>query len=219
MTPRRLSRASIERLPVYLRVVFQIAGNRQRTISSEELARLTGVSQDTIRRDFFNLGLLGIRGVGYEVDHLLREISKALGVAEEQRVVIAGAGNLGQALANYAGFSSRGFRIVGLFDTDPKKIGTSVGTLVVHGLDLLEPLVREEKATLGVISTPPDAAQEVATRMVSAGVISLLNFAPTLVEAPPHVSVRNVDLAIELQILSFYGRNEVEGLEQVALGP
>jgi redox-sensing transcriptional repressor len=150
------------------------------------------------------LGSYGTRGVGYDVAHLLHEISRELGLTHDWPVVIVGVGNLGQALANYQRFEARGYRVVALVDADPEKVGRSVGGLVIEALDALPTIARERAVAIGIIATPAHAAQEVADRLVDAGITSILNFAPTVVAAPPEVSLRKVDLAIELQILSFY---------------
>ena len=157
-----------------------------------------------MRKDLSYLGSYGTRGVGYDVDYLLHEISRELGLTHDWPVAIVGMGNLGQALANYRGFGARGFRIVALVDTDPGKIGRKVGELTVEALDDLPAITRERGIAIGMIAVPAHAAQEVADRLADAGIRSILNFAPTVVTAPDDVSLRKVDLAIELQILSFY---------------
>ena len=166
-----------------------------------------------VRKDLSYLGSYGTRGVGYDVEYLLHEISRELGLTHDWPVAIVGVGNLGQALANYHGFGARGFRIVALFDADAEKVGNLVGDLKIEALDDLPVLARERGVAIGIIATPADAAQEVADRLVEAGVTSILNFAPIVVAAPPGVSLRQVDLAIELQILSFYQqRRQAAGL-------
>ena len=157
-----------------------------------------------MRKDLSYLGSYGTRGVGYDVDYLLHEISRELGLTHDWPVAIVGMGNLGQALANYRGFGARGFRIVALVDTDPDKIGRPVGELTVEALADLPAITRKRGIAIGMIAMPAHAAQEVADRLTEAGIRSILNFAPTVVTAPDDVSLRKVDLAIELQILSFY---------------
>jgi redox-sensing transcriptional repressor len=182
-------------------------------VSSERLAELAGVNAAKVRKDLSYLGSYGTRGVGYDVEYLLHEISRELGLTHDWPVAIVGVGNLGQALANYHGFSARGFRIVALFDADAAKVGNLVGDLKIEALDDLPVLARERGVAIGIIATPAHAAQEVADRLVEAGVTSILNFAPIVVAAPPGVSLRQVDLAIELQILSFYQqRRQAAGL-------
>ena len=182
-------------------------------MSSERLAELAGVNAAKVRKDLSYLGSYGTRGVGYDVEYLLHEISRELGLTHDWPVAIVGVGNLGQALANYHGFGARGFRIVALFDADAEKVGNLVGDLKIEALDDLPVLARERGVAIGIIATPAHAAQEVADRLVEAGVTSILNFAPIVVAAPPGVSLRQVDLAIELQILSFYQqRRQAAGL-------
>jgi redox-sensing transcriptional repressor len=205
MTPgRRIPEATVARLPVYLRCLLEMAEGKVTTVSSERLAELAGVNAAKVRKDLSYLGSYGTRGVGYDVEYLLYQISRELGLTQDSPVVIVGIGNLGQALSNFKGFQARGFRIVALFDADPAKVGTEAGGLRVRAMDDLGDVARAEHVAIGVITTPPNVAQEVADRMVDAGVTSILNFAPTMITVPPHVSLRKVDLSIELQILSFY---------------
>jgi redox-sensing transcriptional repressor len=196
-----------------------MAEQRIPTVSSERLAEMAGVNAAKVRKDFSYLGSYGTRGVGYDVEYLLFQISRELGLTQDWPVVIVGVGNLGAALANYRGFSARGFRIVALVDADPSKCGNDVGGLIVEPLPDLPRIVTERRVAIGIIATPASAAQEVAGLLVSAGVTSILNFAPTVIAVPPGVSLRKVDLSIELQILSFYQqrRDEAEG-GRVALG-
>jgi redox-sensing transcriptional repressor len=196
-----------------------MAEQRIPTVSSERLAEMAGVNAAKVRKDFSYLGSYGTRGVGYDVEYLLFQISRELGLTQDWPVVIVGIGNLGAALANYRGFSARGFRIVALVDADPAKVGNEVGGLVVEPLPDLPRIVAERDVAIGIIATPASVAQEVAELLVSAGVTSVLNFAPTVIAVPPGVSLRKVDLSIELQILSFYQqrRDEAEG-GRVAFG-
>jgi redox-sensing transcriptional repressor len=202
--PRRIPEATVARLPLYYRALLETAEQRIPTISSERLAEMAGVNAAKVRKDFSYLGSYGTRGVGYDVEYLLFQISRELGLTQDWPVVIVGIGNLGHALANYRGFSARGFRIVALVDADLTKHGERVGTLMVEGIDELPRIVSERKVAIGIIATPASAAQEVAEALVSAGVTSVLNFAPTVISVPEDVSLRKVDLSIELQILSFY---------------
>jgi redox-sensing transcriptional repressor len=201
---RRIPEATVARLPLYYRALLEMAEQRAPTISSERLAEMAGVNAAKVRKDFSYLGSYGTRGVGYDVEYLLLQISRELGVTQDWPVVIVGIGNLGHALANYRGFSARGFRIVSLVDADPSKCGEEVGGLAVEPIDDLPRIVAERDVAIGIIATPAAAAQNVAEALVSAGVTSILNFAPTVVVVPDGVSLRKVDLSIELQILSFY---------------
>ena len=192
------------RLPVYLRSLLESAGRGTVTISSERLAEMAGVNAAKVRKDLSYLGSYGTRGVGYDVEFLLFQMSRELGLTQDWPVVIVGVGNLGLALANYDGFSERGFTVGALVDADPAKVGERVGDLVIRSIDDLDAIVAELGAVIGVVATPAQVAQEVADRLVAAGVRSILNFAPVVVSVASGVSLRKVDLAIELQILSFY---------------
>jgi redox-sensing transcriptional repressor len=203
---RRIPEATVARLPVYLRCLVELAEDRVPTISSERLAELAGVNAAKVRKDLSYLGSYGTRGVGYDVEYLLFQMSRELGLTQDWPVVIAGVGNLGQALANYGGFTDRGFPVGALVDVDPTKVGTSIAGVTVHHLDELPELVESKGIAIGVIATPAAAAQRVAERMVDAGIGSILNFSPSVLSLDPGVSVRKVDLAVELQILSFYRR-------------
>jgi redox-sensing transcriptional repressor len=201
---RRIPEATVARLPLYYRALLDTAERDVPTISSERLAELAGVNAAKVRKDLSYLGSYGTRGVGYDVEYLLHEISRELGLTRDWPVVIVGVGNLGRALANYRGFGARGFRVVALVDADPAIVGTEVGDLVVEPLAELDDIVRRREIVIAVLATPASAAQEVTDLLVDAGVTSILNFAPALVTVPDGVSLRKVDLAIELQILSFY---------------
>lgn len=194
------------RLPVYLRALAGLSEAGVVTVSSEELAAASGVNSAKVRKDLSRLGSYGTRGVGYEVEHLLGVFSRVLGLTEHRGVVLVGVGNLGHALAGYGGFASRGFRIAALVDADPLRVGECVGGLTIRPLAELEAAVRETGVAIGVIATPAAAAQEVCDRLVAAGVTGVLNFAPTLLTVPPGVDLRKVDLAVELQILSFHAQ-------------
>jgi redox-sensing transcriptional repressor len=196
--------ATVARLAVYLRVLTGLGEDATTTVSSEELAAATGVNSAKLRKDLSFLGSYGIRGVGYDVATLAEQISRVLGLTVHRNVALVGVGNLGQALAGYAGFASRGFRIAALIDADPGRVGTTVHGVSVRDLTDLEHVVADEKITIAVLTTPAPVAQEVCDRLVAAGVTSILNFAPVVLSVPHHVDVRKVDLAAELQILSFH---------------
>ena len=206
--------ATVARLPVYHRVLVGLAERRITTVSSEELAAASGVTSAKLRKDLSHLGSYGTRGVGYDVRYLLFQIARELGITQDWPVVIVGVGNLGQALAAYGGFASRGFRVVGLVDADPDRVGTLVDTggtpVPVRPLADLEAVIAETGAHIGVIATPDAVAQEVCDRLVAAGLTSVLNFAPVLLAVPPHVEVRKVDLAVELQILAFHEQRRAD---------
>lgn len=192
------------RLPVYLRSLVELAEARTATVSSEHLADLAGVNAAKVRKDLSYLGSYGTRGVGYDVQYLLFEMSRELGLTQDWPVVVVGVGNLGHALANYAGFGDRGFPVAALFDADPARVGGYIGDLRIRHVDELPAVVTELGVAIGVVATPASSAQEVVDRLVGAGVRSILNFAPASVSVPEGVALRKVDLAVELQILSFY---------------
>ena len=202
--PRKIPEATVARLPIYLRSLLEVADDGTPTISSERLAELSGVNAAKVRKDLSYLGSYGTRGVGYDVDYLQFQMSRELGLNKDWHVVIAGIGNLGHALANYGGFSDRGFPVAALVDADPRVVGTEINGITVRHIDEIGDIAGDMRIAIGIIATPASAAQEVADRLIAAGVTSILNFAPTIVTVPPEVSLRKVDLAVELQILSFY---------------
>lgn len=212
MASEQVSAATVSRLPVYLRSLVDLASSGAATASSERLAELSGVNPATLRRDLASLGITGTRGVGYDVTYVLYEISRELGLNQDWPVVIAGVGNLGRALARYPGFAERGFPVRALVDADPALVGQRVGELAIHHLDDLDQLVARLGITVGVLAVPAVDAQDVADRLVAAGIGSILNFAPAVLVVPPHVNVRRVDLATELQILSFYHQRQSAAL-------
>lgn len=199
-----LPEATVARLPEYLRALHNLADDDQDTVSSEGLAAAAGVNSAKLRKDLSHLGSYGTRGVGYDVQLLIEQIEQVLGLHESRAVALVGIGNLGHALAGYAGFATRGFHIAALFDADPHRVGERVGSLTVRDIAEVEAVVDAERISIGVIATPAHAAQRVADRLVAAGVTSILNFAPCVLAVPDGVDVRKVDLAIELQILSFH---------------
>jgi redox-sensing transcriptional repressor len=204
MTDRIIPEATVGRLPIYLRALVEMAAGGVTTISSVALAGAAGVNSAKVRKDLSYLGSYGTRGVGYDVAYLIHQVRRELGLTQHWPVVIAGVGNLGHALADYRGFSQRGFQVVALVDVADDKVGKEVGGIRVEHIDRLDRIVRREDVAIGVICTPAAAAQDVAERMVEAGIRSILNFAPAVIAVPENVSVRKVDLSIELQILAYY---------------
>ena len=197
-----MPRATVQRLPLYLRLLDERAG--QAGTSSDELAVLAGVNAAKVRKDLSYLGTYGTRGVGYDVEQLRFEIRRALGLAGGWRLAIVGVGNLGSALANYGGFHEGGFGVAGLFDADPDKVGGDIAGLTVEPLDRLEEAVVERNIDIGVVAVPAGSAQAVAERLAACGIRSILNFAPTVVQVPEGVEVRRVDLSTELQVLGYH---------------
>src|SRR5438552_13126602 len=204
MRDRAIPEATVGRLPIYLRSLVEMAERGASTISSGDLAEAAGVNSAKVRKDLSYLGSYGTRGVGYDVAYLIHQVRRELGLTQHWPVLIAGAGNLGRALAKYKGFAERGFGIVAMVDNDRRKLGDRVGPLRVEDIGALDAIVAREEVAIGVICTPASSAQEVADRMVDAGIRSILNFAPSVISVPAGVSLRKVDLSIELQILAFY---------------
>lgn len=210
---RHIPEATVARLPVYLRSLLELEGASVATVSSERLAERCGVNAAKVRKDLSHLGTYGTRGVGYDVEVLLAQISRQLGLTQDWPVAIVGLGNLGHALANYRGFGARGFRIVALFDADPVRVGEEVAGVAIHHTEDLGKVAATTPIAIGIIAVPAPVAQQVADRLVEAGVRSILNFAPTVISVPDRVSLRKVDLSIELQILSFYSQRLVADVE------
>lgn len=201
---RSIPEATVARLPVYLRALAALADQGLGICSSNDLASAAGVNPAKLRKDLSYLGSYGTRGVGYDIEFLRYHVARALGQTQDWDVVIVGVGRLGSALCAYNGFSSRGIRIAALVDSDPAKVGSKIGGLTVAPMSELASLVREQGVAIAVIATPGAAAQEVADALVAAGITSILNFAPAVVSVPDDVTVRKVDLSIELQILAYH---------------
>lgn len=199
-----VSDATVARLPLFLQYLVELAEQGDASVSSERLAELSGVNPATVRRDLAGIGISGTRGVGYDVKYLVHEISVVLGLNQEWPVVIVGVGNLGRALANYDGLTSRGFPVRALVDVDDALIGTELAGVVIEHVRDLPDIVEREAIAVGVLATPSASAQQAADVLVESGVTSLLNFTPEAINVEADVQVRGVDLATELQILSFY---------------
>lgn len=207
--------ATVARLPVYHRALGVLAERGVHTVSSDALASSAGVTPAQLRKDLSLLGSYGTRGVGYDVDHLLAQIGLDLGLTLEWPVVVVGVGNLGHALANFGGFASRGFRLAGLVDIDPARVGEVVAGTQVRPLSELGSLVDSQRIQIGIIATPAASGQGVCDALVAAGVRSILNFAPVVLSVPAGVEVRHVDLASELSILAFHEQRRPAVGEQV----
>lgn len=201
---RDIPDATGSRLPEYLRALTALVDQGVGSVSSEELAALVGVSSAKLRKDLSYLGSYGVRGVGYDVDHLSYQISLALGLTHDWAIAIIGMGNLGRALSAYNGFASRGVEVMALFDHDPSVTGTTVGGITIEPIEDLPRIARERGIAIALLATPARSAQTVADAVVDAGITSILNFAPTSIDVPEGVQVRNVDLATEVQILAFH---------------
>ena len=207
----------VERLPLYQRILTQLIRQGSSTVSSEQLAELAGLSAAMVRKDFSLLGPMGTRGSGYEVDYLLSHLDRILGTGKSWPVVIAGVGRLARALVGNRNFSGRGFRLIGAVDSKVNVIGTELAGLTVESYETIADSLAEVPS-IGVITTPPETAQLATDTLVALGVRSLLNFAPSIIEAPKEIAVRYVDLSMELQILSYYASQPEGDLTTARLG-
>ena len=206
MKKDKLPQTTIARLPVYLRSLVMLANKGEQIVSSEGLAQIAGTNAAQLRKDLSYLGEFGTRGVGYEVDQLVNEVSKWLGLLRDRTVIIVGLGRLGGALVGYQGFSQKGFKVVGAFDRDPAIIGKKVDGLLVQHINEIHDFAHNLPGgvDIGIIATQAPSAQGVANKMVDAGVRAIINFAPITIDVPEEVVLRQVDLSVELQILSYY---------------
>ncbi len=203
MKTLKIPEATIIRLSVYSRFLYTADKRGIITTSSGDIAEGVGVSPAQVRKDFAYFGEFGTRGVGYNVKDLHRHILKILGLSNIWYVALVGVGNLGLALTSYKGFRERGFHICAIFDSDQGKIGTKIGEVAVQSIDELEKGVRECHAQIGIIAVPAEFAQQVADRLIASGVKAILNFAPVVLNVPPEIELRNVDLAVHLEVLTF----------------
>lgn len=195
---------TIRRLSIYTRCLAQLEEDGVKTVSSQELAERFNLNSAQVRKDLAYFGEFGIRGIGYYVSNLRAELQRILGLDREWPVALVGYGNLGSALFHYRGFTQQGFRIAAIFDEDPRKVGKVVDDLTVLPLRDLPREVRARGLQLGIVAVPAEAAQLVTDRLVAAGIKAILNFAPTRIKVAKDVRLRNVDLSIELEGLSFY---------------
>lgn len=199
-----ISKATIDRLPLYFRTLRQIQEEGGEIISSEELGRRIGVTPEQIRKDLASFGEFGKKGVGYFVRELIRNIGEILGLHRNWNIAIVGIGHLGWALANYRNFSSLGFNLSAIFDVDLSKVGLMINTVEVQHIDKLEEVVRERNIHIGIITVPAEHAQKTADRLISAGVKGIWNFAPIKVDVPDHVRIISEDLSVGLSSLSYF---------------
>jgi redox-sensing transcriptional repressor len=208
---KRIADSTVRRLSMYLRYLEDLDTQGQETASSDELAHLCGTTPAQVRKDLSFFGSFGKRGLGYPVHELTAHLREILGLEREWKVVIIGAGKIGAALANYRGFRQRGFRIAGVYDNDPKKIGQPWGEAIVHDMADLVQDIRREEAPIAVLAIPSEDAQDVVDRLVGAGIRAILNFAPAQITVPPHVSLKSVNMAMDLEGLSFALTNSLSG--------
>ena len=195
--------ATVQRLPLYLQCLDQIDTNSV-GISSKKIAEIAKVNDAQVRRDLSYLGTLGTRGVGYDVITLRKQLELELGLVDGLSAIIIGIGNLGSALAEYGGFKEKGFKIVGLFDEDPKKLNKQIAGLTVNPISKMKDVCEKYNVAIGIIATPEEVAEEIADKLVDSGIKSILNFAPAMLKNKPGIQIRSVDLSQELQILSYY---------------
>jgi redox-sensing transcriptional repressor len=200
---KRIADSTVRRLSLYLRFLEESALKGVTTISSDELARRGGTTSAQVRKDLSFFGSFGKRGLGYAVPELSASLRDILGLGKAWHVIIVGAGKIGTALAQYHGFRQRGFHVTAVYDRDPRKIGTKWGSLTVRDMAHLERDTAGDQSDIAVIATPAEDAQAVADRLVSAGIRAILNFAPVQLVVPGEVSLRNVNMAMELEALSF----------------
>ncbi len=203
MCPAKISESAVRRLSLYLRVLdaFELAGKT--TVSSGDLAERGGVTPAQVRKDLSHFGSFGKRGLGYPVSELRERVTEILGLGRRWRVGLVGAGKLGAALFFYDGFRGQGFDVAAIFDNDPDKIGQRWGRLVVEDIESMDRVMRTSQVEMGIIVTPAVSAQQVADRLIASGVEAILNFAPTRLQVPPGITLRNVNLEIELESLAF----------------
>ncbi len=196
-------KGGISRLSLYLRELQQLLSEGKQTVRSGELGSRLGFTDAQVRKDLTYFGQFGYPGIGYRSEELVQAIRHILGTDIEWRVVIVGVGNLGQALLGYKGFSSQGFQIVAALDADPQKTGTIVEGIKIHALDDLAGLVKQHRVRLGMVAVPAPSAQSVVDQLVDAGIDGIVNFAPVTINLPDHVSHVGVDLASELEQITF----------------
>lgn len=200
---KRIADSTVRRLSAYLRFLEDFEQRGLTTISSEELAKRGGTTSAQVRKDLSFFGSFGKRGLGYSVPELAGRLREILGLGREWRVVIVGAGKIGAALAQYRGFRQRGFIILAAYDNNPDKVGRKLDGVAVRDIDQLERDVQREHPDIVVLTVPGEEAQRVVDRVVRAGVKAILNFAPTQLHAPPDVALKTVNMAMELEGLSF----------------
>ena len=199
----KIPEATIIRLSIYSRQLHYLKDTGVETVSSEEIADSVGVSSAQVRKDLAYFGEFGTRGVGYRVEELLANITKILGLDHEWNIVIIGAGKLGMALAMYQGFRERGFSIKAVLDNDPGKVDHELQGIRIESLKTLPDIVKKYEINIGIITVPGENAQAVTDLLVESGVPAILNFSPRVLKVPPHTILRNVDLSVNLKVLSF----------------
>jgi len=199
----KIPEATVMRLSIYSRFLHQLSGEGIEKVSSGEIAVGAGVSSAQVRKDLAYFGEFGTRGVGYKVDELYGHLLKILGLDHKWNVIIVGAGKVGSALALYQGFKERGFTISAVLDVDKSRIGTKLEQVEIEPMEVLNQRVKENNINIGIVTVPASVAQDVTDKMVAAGVKAILNFSPRVLKVPNYVILRNVDLSVNLEVLSF----------------
>jgi redox-sensing transcriptional repressor len=199
----KIPEATIIRLSVYSRHLTEVDRKGIITTSSGDIAEGVGVSPAQVRKDLAYFGEFGTRGVGYNVKDLRQHILRILGLSVDWSVCLVGAGNLGLALSTYKGFRERGFIITSIFDSDPKKVGTMIGNVEILPINQLQEVGKQNRTQIGIVAVPAAAAQEIVDQMIEMKVKAILNFAPVVLNVPPEIELRNVDLAVNLEVLTF----------------
>ena len=205
---KKVPEGTISRLFVYLREITELARLNIRTISSAELGERTNLSDAQVRKDFGYFGQFGVSGAGYDVNELKQALEKILGKNKAWNVAVVGVGHLGSALLSYSGFNKHGLNVIAAFDADSRKVGKKISDITVSSIDELPKVVANKKISIGILAIPAESAQEVAEKLISAGVECLLNFAPVSLNVPENVKVKDVDLSRELETLSYFLANK-----------
>ena len=201
--PESVPNPAVRRLSLYLRQLESLKRKERSTVSSKQLGESLGLTDAQVRKDLAYFGQFGHPGIGYRVDDLIGQVKRILGTDKTWNVIMVGAGNLGRALSAYRGFEAKGFRLIAVFDNDPAKVGKRLGPFSIQPLGELAATIEQQKVKLAILAVPAEHAQEVADRVIDAGVRGLLNFAPVSITVPPHVALNAVDLAVQLEQLSF----------------
>lgn len=201
--PESIPNPAVRRLSLYLRQLEDFRRKDRRTISSKQLGESLGLTDAQVRKDLAYFGQFGHPGIGYRVDGLIQQLKRILGTDKTWNVLLVGAGNIGKALSSYKGFNSKGFKLVAVFDNDPSKVGKKLGAFTIQPFNELERTVQANSIRLAILAVPADAAQDVADKVVDAGVRGVLNFAPCSLAVPQDVALNSVDVAVALEQLSF----------------
>ena len=201
--PESIPNPAVRRLSLYLRQLESFQRKERRTISSKQLGESLGLTDAQVRKDLAYFGQFGHPGIGYRVDELIAQVKRILGTDRTWNIMLVGAGNIGRALSSYRGFMAKGFRLVAVFDNDPGKVGKRLGPFTIQPLSDIPATVQKQQIRLAILAVPADAAQDVADQIVAAGVRGILNFAPVSLTVPPDVAMNSVDVAVQLEQLSF----------------